>query len=107
MRTKRTLASLALSLSLAHAAPDTVDQNFANTAGQVFEPQRYGGVASVIIQPDGKILFGSNEMPGTVNGNTLQLPLIRFNPDGSVDNTFYADNDQNGSNGGIYYDGQG
>ncbi|GAA5482805.1 immunoglobulin domain-containing protein [Haloferula sargassicola] len=93
------LAALPLS-----AAPDTVDPTFAASAGQVFDAGSYGGVASVLVQPDGKILFGSNEMPGTVGGSPLQLPLIRFNPDGTVDNTFFADNDPNGSGAGIYYD---
>lgn len=107
MKSFHYLAAMVLALRIVHAAPDTVDTNFANTAGQVFQPNHYGGVASVLVQPDGKIIVGSNEMPGTVNGNPLQLPLIRFNPDGTVDNTFFADNDPNGSNGGIYYDGQG
>ncbi|MES2475331.1 MAG: immunoglobulin domain-containing protein [Verrucomicrobiota bacterium] len=101
------LAALVLATSPLTAAPDTVDANFAATAGQVFLPNHYGGVASVLVQPDGKILFGSNEMPGMVGGNPLQLPLIRVNPDGSVDNTFFADNEATGSDGGIYYDGQG
>lgn len=107
MRTRIALTCLLLAAPPLHAAPDTVDAAFAASAGQVFLPNHYGGVASVLVQPDGKILFGSNEMPGTVNGNPLQMPLIRFNPDGTVDNTFYADNEQTGSDGGIYYDGQG
>lgn len=107
MKSFHYMAAIALAFRIVHAAPNTVDANFANTAGQVFQPNHYGGVASVLVQPDGKIIVGSNEMPGTVNGNLLQLPLIRFNSDGTVDNTFFADNDPNGSNGGIYYDGQG
>jgi len=61
----------------------------------------------VLVQPDGKTLFGSNEMQGNVNGNPLALPLIRFNPDGTVDNTFFADNQASGSDSGIYYENEG
>ncbi|MCU0781070.1 MAG: hypothetical protein MUF04_08215, partial [Akkermansiaceae bacterium] len=96
-----------LAAAVVHGAPDTVDGVFAGSAGQVFQPNAYGGIASVLVQPDGKILFGSNEMPGTVGGTPLQLPLVRFHPDGSVDNTFFADNEPTGSDAGIYYDGQG
>ena len=100
------IASLLLSSALI-AAPDSVDTTFAASAGQVFDATEYGGVASVIVQPDGKVIFGSNEMPGTVGGLPINTSLIRFNPDGSVDSTFAADNDPNGSGSGIYYDGQG
>ncbi|MBT63012.1 MAG: hypothetical protein CML13_07350 [Puniceicoccaceae bacterium] len=105
-------AASSLSISALRAAPDTVDAVFANSAGQVFEAAEYGGIASVLVQPDGKILFGSNEMPavldrGTPGETSLALPLIRFNPDGTVDNTFYADNHATGSDAGIYYDSNG
>ncbi len=103
----RSFALASALLATLHAAPDTVDAGFAASAGQVFDPTSYGGVSSVLVQPDGKVLFGSNEMPGTVAGMPLNLPLIRFNPDGSVDNTFAADNDPNGSGTGIYYDAAG
>ena len=89
------------------AAPDTVDQNFADTAGQVFPSNQIGGIASSIVQPDGKVIFGSNEMPGTVGGNTLQVPLIRFNQNGSVDSTFGADNAPNAGGTGIVFFAQG
>jgi uncharacterized delta-60 repeat protein len=100
------LLGFAVSSALS-AAPATVDPAFASTAGQVFAANQYGGVASVLVQPDGKILFGSNEMAATVNGTPLAMSLTRFNPDGSVDNTFLADNEPNGSDSGIFYDGQG
>ena len=87
-----------------HAAPDTVDENFAATAGHVFDPAAPGGVSSVLVQPDGKILFGSNEMPGLLGGETRRTALTRFNADGSVDSYFSADNEPNGSDSGIYYD---
>lgn len=50
------------------ASPDTVDSTFAGSAGQIFDPTQFGGVASSIVQSDGKVIFGSNEMGGTVNG---------------------------------------
>jgi len=98
MRTRIALTCLLLAAPSLHAAPDTLDAAFVASAGQVFLPNHYGGVASVLVQPD---VFGSNEMRGTVNGNPLQMPLIRFNPDGPVDNTFYADNEPTGSDGGF------
>lgn len=97
----------ALGLPIAIAAPDDVDNTFANTAGQVFDPADFGSISSILIQQDGKIVFGSNEMQATVDGSTLQIPLIRFNPDGTTDNTFFADNDPDGAGTGIYFKNQG
>ncbi|WP_193212491.1 Calx-beta domain-containing protein [Luteolibacter marinus] len=105
--TSRSLLAASLLLSTLHAAPDTVDTAFAASAGQAFDATQYGGVASVIVQSDGKVIFGSNEMPGTAGGSSFNTSLIRFNPDGSLDTTFSADNDPNGSGLGIYYDGAG
>ena len=93
----------AVSSGILIAAPDTVDQNFADTAGQVFASDQIGGIASSIVQPDGKVIFGSNEMPGMVGGNQLQIPLIRFNQNGSVDSTFGADNAANAGGTGIVF----
>lgn len=92
------------------AAPDSVDGAFAASAGQVYrnDVNDYGGVASLLIQPDGKILVGSNEMASNLNApNNLQTPLLRFNPDGTVDNTFFADDNPNGDGLGIVYLGAG
>lgn len=100
MKSPLLLAALA-ALPL-YSAPDTVDTTFASTAGQIFDESAFGGISSSLIQPDGKILFGSNEMPALVGGTPLALPLTRFNPDGSVDHTFHADNEPNGSDSGIY-----
>lgn len=97
-------------LTTATAAPDTVDTAFASTAGTVYGDQEgdFGSVASLLIQPDGKILVGSNEMATTLGGpDFLQAPLIRFNPDGSVDNTFFADAHPTGEGRGIVYVGAG
>ncbi len=105
-------AVLPLHLNAAPAEATPVDGDFAATAGKVFEPRAIGGISSVLVQPDGKILFGSNEMPGVIHrgqaGETqLALPLIRFNPDGSVDNVFFADNEPTGAGSGVYYDDPG
>ncbi len=97
------LSILAASGSLLSAAPDTVDATFAGSAGQVFPSDQIGGIASSIVQPDGKVIFGSNEMPAIVNGAPLQIPLIRFNADGTVDNTFGADNVANAGGTGIVF----
>jgi len=101
------LITFSLSTLPTFAAPDTVDTQFAGSAGQVFDKTVYGGVASTLVQPDGKILFGSNEMAATVAATSLKIPLIRFNPDGTVDHVFFADNDPDGKGTGIYYDGAG
>ena len=105
--TSRSLLAASLLVSSLHAAPDSVDTTFAASAGQVFDTTQYGGVASVIVQTDGRVIFGSNEMPGAAGGSSFNTSLIRFNPDGSLDTTFSADNDPNGSGLGIYYDGAG
>jgi uncharacterized delta-60 repeat protein len=97
-------------LTTATAAPDTVDTAFVSTAGTVYGDQEgdFGSVASLLIQPDGKILVGSNEMATTLGGpDFLQAPLIRFNPDGTVDNTFFADAHPTGEGRGIAYVGAG
>jgi uncharacterized delta-60 repeat protein len=90
----------------AKAAPDTLDAGFTANAGSVYVANDYGSVASIFVQPDGKILVGSNEMGSTLPGG-LQVPLVRFNPDGTVDNTFYADADPNGGGQGIVFIGSG
>ncbi|MEM9080558.1 MAG: Calx-beta domain-containing protein, partial [Verrucomicrobiota bacterium] len=96
---------LLFSTHLLTAAPDTVDPTFAASAGQFFDASDFGTISSVLVQPDGKILFGSNEM--SAQSGTLEVPLVRFNPDGSLDNTFFADNEPNGSDSGIYFDSAG
>lgn len=102
---KTTLLSLALLCAPLAAAPDTVDTAFAATAGQFFDANDFGGISSVLVQPDGKILFGSNEM-SALDG-TKQVPLVRFNPDGTVDSDFAADNEPMGSDGGVFFDDPG
>lgn len=99
----KTFTLFLASLSVLSAAPDTVDSPFASSAGQVFDSTQYGGVASSIVQADGKVIFGTNEMPATVGGSPIQLPLTRFNPDGSVDSTYGADNHPTGGGTGIVF----
>ncbi|MDA7881804.1 hypothetical protein N9A94_05815 [Akkermansiaceae bacterium] len=103
---KAVILSLAVSTLSLRAAPDTVDTTFAATAGQVFDAGAYGGISSIYVQPDGKILFGSNEMPGDVGG-PRQMSLIRVNPDGTIDSHFSSDSDPNGAGTGIQYIGSG
>jgi len=90
----------------AHAAPSDPDPVFTANAGGVYQAADFGSVASVFVQPDGKILVGSNEMTTTL-GAGLEVPLLRFNPDGTVDNTFFADTDPNGDGTGIVFIGSG
>jgi uncharacterized delta-60 repeat protein len=102
---KKSAALIASSLfafsPLLSGAPDTVDPNFASTAGQVFDPSDFGGISSVLVQPDGRILFGSNEM--SAHGGTKQISLIRFHPDGALDTDFFSDNDPEGRGTGIFF----
>lgn len=58
----RFLSLFAASLLPLVAAPDSVDSSFAAAAGAYFDANQYGGPASMWIQPDGKLLLGSNEM---------------------------------------------
>lgn len=99
-----TLAAL-FSISFLQAAPDTVDQAWANTGGSYFDSQEFGGAASMLIQPDGKLLLGSNWM--SAQNGTIFVPLTRFNLDGTVENTFHADATANAQGSGIYYDSNG
>ncbi|WPJ98102.1 immunoglobulin domain-containing protein [Coraliomargarita algicola] len=100
-------ATASLPTTALQAAPDTVDPIFAASAGHVFDPAETGGVSSVLVQPDGKVLFGSNEMVGNFGGTTRRTALTRFNPDGTVDSYFFADNEPTGSDSGIFYDDAG
>jgi uncharacterized delta-60 repeat protein len=90
----------------AHAAPSDPDPVFTANAGGIYDAGDFGSVASVFVQPDGKILVGSNEMTTTI-GAGLEVPLLRFNADGTVDNTFFADTDPNGGGTGIVFIGSG
>lgn len=101
----KTILFLALACTRLWAAPDTVDSSFTDNAGAYYDASDFGGVASLLVQPDGKLLAGSNEM--SVLGSPLQVPLVRFNLDGTVDNTFHADTDTTGSGAGIFYDSAG
>ncbi|BDS08325.1 hypothetical protein NT6N_33650 [Oceaniferula spumae] len=89
------------------AAPDTPDPTFTANAGLLYNENTTGGVASVLVQPNGKILVGSNEMEINDGGTTKQTSLTRFNVDGTIDTTFGADNESTGSDAGIYYDPPG
>jgi uncharacterized delta-60 repeat protein len=107
---KTACLSLLASVASLHAAPDTVDADFAQTAGQIYRNDfgDFGSVASLLVLPDGKILVGSNEMATVLEApDNLQVPLLRFNPDGTVDGTFFADDDADGQDRGIVFQGQG
>jgi len=70
----------------------TLDTNF-HTDGQLFVSfgQTNYGNASILIQPDSKIiLFGSSSDPGLYNGS-ITLSTARINSNGSLDTTFGTD----------------
>ncbi|MGJ8725612.1 MAG: immunoglobulin domain-containing protein [Roseibacillus sp.] len=101
----KTLFALALACSSLAAAPDTVDLSFTDNAGAYYDANSFGGVASLLVQPDGKLLVGSNWM--SAQSGAIFPPLIRFNLDGTVDEDFSADNVPEGSGAGIFYDSSG
>lgn len=107
----RTVILMAIAAtSLLRAAPDTLDTIFAGTAGTVYRNNEgdFGSVASMLVLPDGKILVGSNEMAATLDpSGELFSPLLRFNADGTVDETFFADDDVDGERQGIVFEGDG
>lgn len=72
-----------LAAASVEAAPGNIDPSFYVGRGALsIGPGRGAGI---LIQPDGKILVG-----GTFNGiGTVEAPpIVRFNPDGSVDESF-------------------
>ncbi len=93
------ILSLILACSPLIAAPDTVDTAFAATAGSYYDPVRLGGPASMFIQPDGKLLVGSNWM--SAQNGSIFVPLVRYNLDGTTDETFHADDTPSGEGSGI------
>ncbi len=58
-----------------------------------------GGINTLLVQPDGKILIGGHY--GSYNGNPSNL-LTRLNSDGSIDNTFDASANFSPSLDGFY-----
>lgn len=58
---------------------------------------------ALAIQPDGKIVVGGSAyIPGSSLVNQTDFALARFNPDGSLDNTFGNGNGRIGPNGGSF-----
>jgi uncharacterized delta-60 repeat protein len=63
----------------------SLDNSFDGDGKMITEiPNRYfGSASSVLIQPDGKIVAA-----GTTSGTTVNQTIVRYNSDGSLDNTF-------------------
>jgi len=61
--------------------------NFDGTLDPSFKSQMDGRVKSIRTQPDGKILVAGNF--GNVYGYTPRTGLVRFNPDGTLDRSFF------------------
>lgn len=55
-----------------------------------FNPNRFGSIHKIVLQPDGKILVtGNNSMSVDAFGNAIGQPhIFRLNSDGSLDSTF-------------------
>jgi uncharacterized delta-60 repeat protein len=71
--------------AVARYNPDlTLDSSFG-TSGLVTTDFTSGvdGANSIVVQPDGKIV-----VTGTASGNTSQVAVARYNPDGSLDSSF-------------------
>lgn len=86
---------------VAHLLPDgTVDPSFATT-GTGLDPS---GVDSMVVQPDGKVIVGSDF--STYDGQPVSN-VIRLNQDGSLDTTFSAPDLAGRANGlGLQPDGK-
>lgn len=62
----------------------SLDSSFGNNGIALYEPQYVSYISSIDIQSDGKIVAGGNGY-----SNSLPTPMmVRFNIDGSIDNTF-------------------
>jgi uncharacterized delta-60 repeat protein len=78
----------AVSAPLAYAAPADLDPTLAGNGilRQRFTATNWGDANTVVVQPDGKILIGGAAYG---DGGSDQDQLVaRFNPDGSLDQTF-------------------
>jgi uncharacterized delta-60 repeat protein len=66
------------------AAPGDLDPTFGNS-GKVITPAppTDAQVRAVAVQPDGKIIAGGFNLSGSIS-----FVLVRYNPDGTLDNTF-------------------
>lgn len=66
----------------------TLDTSFVYP--YTFNPNRFGSIHKIVLQPDGKILVtGNNSMSVDAFGNAIGQPhIFRLNSDGSLDTTF-------------------
>ena len=65
----------------------SVDQNFGNAGKVTTDLGDNNEIKKVAIQSDGKILA----VGSTYNGNNLDVALVRYNPDGTLDTSFDGD----------------
>ncbi len=77
--------------------PGTTRQGFARlqadgTLDMGFDPQISGGISSLVVQADGKIILGGNF---SSVGGTPRTNLARVNPDGTLDPTFAPQANEN------------
>lgn len=88
MNTKQLLIfAIALIFVLsASAQPGTLDSDFDADGKLIigFETGSYEEILDIAIQPDGKIVV----VGYSLNSSAYSFALMRFNPDGSLDNTF-------------------
>ena len=71
-------------------ANGTIDNSFNGTGIaqlNLGSPNEALGTGSIALQPDGKIVVGANTF-SSVAPTVNQLALVRFNPDGTYDNSF-------------------
>jgi uncharacterized delta-60 repeat protein len=94
---------LALAPTASSAAPGDLDPSFGS-AGKVVTDfgGTYGGASAVAVQPDGKIVVAGN------TGNLYEarsFAVARYNPDGSLDDSFSGDGMQTTDVGGGFGSG--
>lgn len=84
----RSVAGAVPAFALMRYLPNGTPDNSFGAGGKVFTP--IGGIADrgrvVVVQPDGKILLGGT----STIGSSDDFALVRYNANGSIDNTFGA-----------------
>lgn len=77
---------LVLAVSAAAANPGDLDPTFGSGGKVITSIGQINDAAAVVVQPDGKIVVGGSQGPPTYDA--WGFGLVRFNRDGTLDDTF-------------------
>src|SRR5436190_49235 len=98
---KKITSCILILLSVAtFAQPGNLDLSF-NSTGKVTTSlfsDTFDRAFAVAVQSDGKIVVAGS----TDNGNSTKIAVLRYNPNGTLDNTFNGTGMVSTSNGGVY-----